>query len=228
MTTHENTVIAMLQQYSLPALVQKEIERQIIAGELTAGSKLNEVAFAERLGVSRGPVREAFRALEATGLVRQEKNKGVVVRQISVEEADEIYEVRSALDELVGRKLAEVITDAQVAELRSLLGRMDDKVAQKDVDGYAALNLQFHDTLVTMTGNRKLLDTYRRLVNELTLYRRTALAQKGTLPVSTREHHEIVDTIATRNPDAAGQIMRSHAMEGRNRMHRAQSSSSPD
>src|SRR5437764_7733 len=87
--------IALVQSSSLPALVQKEIERMILAGDFAAGAKLNEVAVAALLGVSRGPVREAFRALEESGLVRLEKNRGVFVRQISVEDADEIYEVRA-------------------------------------------------------------------------------------------------------------------------------------
>src|SRR5215831_17391648 len=97
--------IAILRSNSLTALVQKEIERMILSGELTVGAKLNEVAVARRLGVSRGPVREAFRALEESGLVHQEKNRGVFVRQVSVEEAEEIYEVRAALDEWVGRRV---------------------------------------------------------------------------------------------------------------------------
>ena len=92
------STIALVQSSSLPALVQKEIERMILAGDFAAGAKLNEAAVAAMLGVSRGPVREAFRALEESGLVRLEKNRGVFVRQISVEEADEIYEVRAAVD----------------------------------------------------------------------------------------------------------------------------------
>ena len=68
--------IALVQSSSLPALVQKEIERMILAGDFAAGAKLNEVAVAALLGVSRGPVREAFRALEESGLVRLEKNRG--------------------------------------------------------------------------------------------------------------------------------------------------------
>jgi DNA-binding transcriptional regulator YhcF (GntR family) len=91
--------IALVQSSSLPMLVQKELERLILAAELPAGSKLNEAAIAARLGVSRGPVREAFRALQESGLVRLEKNRGVFVRQIPVEEADEIYELRAVLDE---------------------------------------------------------------------------------------------------------------------------------
>src|SRR4051812_36757955 len=79
--------IAVLQSHSLPALVQRDIERMILSGELAPGGKLNEAALADLLGVSRGPIREAFRALEESGLVRLEKNRGVYVRQIPVEEA---------------------------------------------------------------------------------------------------------------------------------------------
>src|SRR3989442_6172037 len=75
--------IALVQSSSLSMLVQKELERMILAGEIAVGAKLNEVALAERLGVSRGPVREAFRALEESGLVHLEKNRGVFGRQIS-------------------------------------------------------------------------------------------------------------------------------------------------
>ena len=90
--------IEVLRTHSLPGLVQQELTRMILAGEFVAGAKLNEVDLAERLGVSRGPVREAFRALEESGLVRLEKNRGVFVREIAVEEADDIYELRAVLE----------------------------------------------------------------------------------------------------------------------------------
>ena len=90
--------IRLLREHSLSSLVERELERQIISGEIASGSKLNETDIAEELGVSRGPVREALRALEQVGLVYNEKNRGVFVRQISIEEADQIYEVRAALD----------------------------------------------------------------------------------------------------------------------------------
>ncbi len=145
--------IAVLQTHSLPGLVQRELERMILAGELTAGAKLNEVAIAERLGVSRGPVREAFRALEESGLVRLEKNRGVFVRQIAVEEADEIYELRAVLDEFVGRRVAQKASAAEIKTLRALVDRMDRSVSRNDVDGYHAANLEFHDALVSLAGN---------------------------------------------------------------------------
>ncbi len=113
--------IALLQTNSLPALVQREIERMILAGDLAAGAQLRETEVAAMLGVSRGPVREAFRALEESGLVRLEKNRGVFVRQISVEEADDIFELRAVLDEFAGRRAAQNTTAAEAAEHKALV-----------------------------------------------------------------------------------------------------------
>lgn len=212
--------IALVQSSSLPMLVQRELERMILAGDLPAGGKLSEASVAALLGVSRGPVREAFRALEASGLVRLEKNRGVFVRQVSVTEADEIYEVRAVLDEFVGRRVAQTATGDDIRDLRARVDRMERAAARGDVDAYAAANLEFHDRLVSLAGNEKLLATYRRLVNELHLYRRATLAQSGTLPVSTREHRDIVDRIASGQAAAAGRALFDHVMASRERMHR--------
>jgi phosphonate utilization transcriptional regulator len=213
--------IAVLQSNSLPTLVQRELERMIVKGDLAAGAKLNEAAIAELLGVSRGPVREAFRALEESGLVRLEKNRGVFVRQIAVEEADEIYELRAILDEFAGRRVAQTIAPADLKALRALVERMDRAATRNEVDTYHAANLEFHDTLVALAGNSKLLLTYRRLVNELHLYRRATLAQAGALPVSAREHHAILDKISAGQAVAAGHALHEHALGSRERMHRA-------
>jgi phosphonate utilization transcriptional regulator len=212
--------IALLQSNSLPGLVQRELERMILAGDLAAGAKLNEEAIAAMLGVSRGPVREAFRALEESGLVRLEKNRGVFVRQIALAEADEIYELRAVLDEFAGRRVAQTITPDALRTLRALVERMDKAAARDDLDAYHHANVEFHDTLVGLTGNGKLLLTYRRLVNELHLYRRATLAQAGALPVSTREHHEILDKISAGQAAAAGRALYEHVMGSRERMHR--------
>jgi phosphonate utilization transcriptional regulator len=213
--------IALVQSSSLPMLVQKELERMILTGELAVGAKLNEVALAERLGVSRGPLREAFRAVEESGLVRQEKNRGVFVRQIGIAEADEIYEVRAALDEWVGRRLAQTASVDQLKALKAIVERMDRAAGKNDLDAWHVLNLEFHDRLVEYAGNAKLLAVYRRLVNELNLFRRQTLAQRGSLPVFTREHRDIVAKIAAHNAAAAGKALHDHVMGSRARMHRS-------
>lgn len=211
--------IALIQKNSLPALVQRELERMILAGDLPAGSKLRETEVASMLGVSRGPVREAFRALEESGLVRLEKNRGVFVRQIDIAEADQIFELRAVLDEFAGRRAAQNATPAQAGELRALVDRMETAVERGDVDGYHAANLAFHDRIVELAGNPKLTFVYRRLVNELHLHRRAALGQTGILPVSMREHRTIVEHIAARRAAAAGRALHEHASASRERVH---------
>src|SRR5205814_5983908 len=110
------------------SVVQQEIERAILQGEFEPGSKLIEANLARRLGVSRGPLREAFRMLEEAGLVRTEKNRGVFVRDIPIDEAVEIFDLRAAMDELVGRRLAEHITSPQLKEVRGLVDEMERAV----------------------------------------------------------------------------------------------------
>jgi phosphonate utilization transcriptional regulator len=211
--------IEALQNHSLTMLVQRELERMVLTGELAVAEKLDEAALALRLGVSRGPVREAVRALAETGLVRLEKNRGVFVREISVAEADEIYEVRAAFDQMAGRKLAAAIEPAQLAELRALVERMRAAAEKQDLDAYHGANLRFHDALVEFAGNAKLLQMYRRLVNELSLFRRHTLAVPKRLPKSTLEHRKILQAIASGDADAAGQRLYEHAMAGRARVH---------
>jgi len=219
--THSDA-LELLRSHSLTTLVQRELERRILSGELAPGDKLNEEDIAGRLNVSRGPVREAFRALESAGLLRMEKNRGVFVRQVSLAEADEIYEVRAGLDELIGRLLAERIRAPEVAELRELLKKMQQAAKARDVEAYHPLNVRFHDRMAELAGNRTLLATYRRLVNELHLYRRETLDRGAdSFPISTREHAEIVDALARRDADRAARLLYEHAMESRERLHAA-------
>jgi phosphonate utilization transcriptional regulator len=214
--------IELLRSHSLATLVQRELERRILAGELEPGRKLNEEDIAVLFDVSRGPVREAFRSLESAGLLRVEKNRGVFVRQVSVEEADEIYEVRAGIDELIGRLLAARITPARVTDLRQILRKMQSSAKAQDVAAYYPLNVRFHEMLAEFTGNGALVATYKRLVNALHLYRRETLERgRDSFPISTREHAEIVDAIAEGNADRAGKLLYQHAMESRDRLHAA-------
>ena len=209
--------IALLQNNSLTMVVQQEIERAILAGEHPPGTKLNEAALALALGVSRGPVREAFRMLDEAGLVRTEKNRGVFVRDIPPDEAAEIYELRAAMEELVGRHLARHMSVAHREEAEALVQAMEVAVQAQDQQTFHQLNLRFHDRLVEMAGNRKLAAIYRKLVKEIALIRRRQLASVGVLPVSASEHRDILQAIATGNPDHAGRVMFDHALDGKER-----------
>jgi phosphonate utilization transcriptional regulator len=215
------TALELVQSSSLPALVQVEIEGLILSGELAIGQHVNESELAARFGTSRGPVREALRALEESGLVRSEKNRGVFVREISLAEADEIYDVREALDELIGRRVAERASREQIHELGAVVTDMDRAVARKDVGSYHALNLRFHDLLVDFTGNARLTESYRLLTKGLLLFRLRGLTDGGGFAVSNTEHKAVVAAIAAGDAERAGQLLRRHASESRLRMHKA-------
>ena len=210
--------IAMLQNNSLTMVVQQEIERAILAGEYPPRAKLNEAALALKMGVSRGPVREAFRMLDEAGLVRTEKNRGVFVRDIPLDEAIEIFELRAAMEESVGRRLAEHMTAAQKREARALVHAMEQAVKAADAHNYHRLNLQFHDRLVDMAGNRKLTSIYRKLVKEISLFRRLNLADESLLPASAHAHREILRAIQSGQAEVAGRAMFDHAMQSKLRM----------
>jgi DNA-binding GntR family transcriptional regulator len=198
--------------------VERTVAQWIFKGELTAGQKLAEQEVALRLGVSRGPVREAFRALEDLGLVQIEQNRGAFVRKIDLDEALEIHDVYSALEELAARTAARRLSGTQIAELNSLVESMDTAAEAEDLDLYYSLNLSFHQRLVEASGNRRLLSTYNRLLNELHLFRRFGLMQRGEMELSNREHRQILDQIAAGDPEGAAEAMRAHTSERRRKM----------
>jgi phosphonate utilization transcriptional regulator len=215
------TALQLMQLNSLPGLIQTEIEHLILRGELAVGKRINESLLALRFGTSRGPVREALRALEECRLVRSEKNRGVFVREISVAEADEIYDIREVLDELIGRRLAQRATPPQIEELKALLSEMDDATAKQDVTRYHSLNLDFHDKLVDFAGNDRLSEVYRALTKELLLFRLRGLQDGGGFAVSNSEHKAVIGAIASGDPERAGRQLRAHATSSRARMHKA-------
>ena len=214
--------LALLREHSLVTVVQQELERRIVGGEIASGTKLNEVEVATMLGVSRGPVREAFRALSQAGLVRLEKNRGVFVRQVSLEEANEYYEVRAALEGLIGRLAARRIGATEVEQLRTVVRRMQQVERSRVADAYFDLNMEFHELMANAARNNALLANYRGVVNQLDLYRRASISRStDNIPLSTLEHEAIVNAVAARDEATAEQLMTEHVLLSRERLHRA-------
>jgi DNA-binding GntR family transcriptional regulator len=209
-----DSTLAVLQKRSLASAAQEEIEKLILAGTLAAGRRIGEAEMALRLGVSRGPIREAFRALEELGLVRFEKNRGVFVRELDLSEAEQNYVVRGALEALAGRLLAARITDSEIAELRGIVRQMEAAVARRSTARYAALNLGLHRRIFEMAGNAKLIDVYGRIAKELTLFRRHSLAPEVTL----HQHTAIVERIAARDGDGAAAALLAHVESSHQRI----------
>jgi phosphonate utilization transcriptional regulator len=204
--------------HGLARQVQQQLLALIMTGKISGGDKITEMSIADRLGVSRGPVREAFRALEEGGLLVTERNRGVFVRIVSHEEAVELQEVRSALDEMAARRAASRLSPAQIRDLDQLIREMDACAMCGDVSEFYRLNLRFHEELVEWSGNRKLLSTYRRLIKELHLYRQKGLQPEGEMQHSNAAHREIIRQIALGDADAAARAMRDHTAHGRHRI----------
>ena len=210
------TELEILKSQSLTSLLKAEIERMIFDGSFAAGERLNENALAARFGVSRGPVREACRALAELGFVEQIPNRGVFIRTIQQREAEQLYDVRAGLAGLAARLLAKCATPAQIGELETLLARMD--ACATSLDDYYPLNLQFHQRMVEFTGNERLIAAYNQLVKELHLFRARGLVQGGGLAVSNAEHRDIVAAIRARDPVQAFEAACCHVESGKMRM----------
>lgn len=217
-TDSPDRMLALVQSSSLTRLLAEAVEGLILSGEMAPGSKLNEIALAERFNVSRGPLREAFRALEESGLIRQEKNRGAFVREVDLGEAAEIYEVRAGLDATAGRLLASRISPEQIARLRQYGADMQAAARANDADAFHRLNLAFHDQIVAMTGNASLLEVYRRLVKQLALFRHRNLLVPRAIPAFADEHSAIVDSLAAGDGNTAADLLYRHADGGRRRM----------
>jgi DNA-binding GntR family transcriptional regulator len=210
--------VAQLRTHSLTGVVQHEIERMILSGELAAGTRLNENAIAAKLSVSRGPVREACRALEELGFVYLVRNRGVFVKRLDKVEAMEIYDLRAGLTAFAGSLLAPIVQDEHVVELERLLGEMDGAANAADFSAFYPLNLEFHDVIVEATGNGRLMKTYRGLVKEFHLFRSHGLVQQGALMASNEEHRAIVDALKKNDAAACYAVSFHHVANGKQRM----------
>lgn len=208
----------VLRSSSLSRVVQAEIEKVILSGAYGPGEKLNEKVLADQLGVSRGPVREAFQALHARGLVEMIPNRGVFVQRITRHDAVAIYDVRAGIFGTACRLLAERLTTAQLAELEALVAQMEVAGRRRDLDAYFPLNIAFHTAIVSGTDNRVLSDTYFGLVSRLQLFRARGLVHGGGFENSNIEHRAIVTALDARDPRAAFEAGFTHVQAGKARI----------
>ncbi len=217
MSKQTANAIAERRSHSLSGLVRDELERQILAGEFVAGERVNEQAVATRLGVSRGPVREAARRLERDGLVTCIPNHGVFVRQLSIDEAVELYDLRAIVVGYACGRLAGTATAFTRAELEDLIRRMSDAAAAEDAAGYYELNLRFHDRLMALSGCPRSADLYQSLVKEAHLFRRRSLMTPAAMAESNGEHARILAAIAAGDAAAAREAAERHHLNGKRR-----------
>ncbi len=209
--------IALRRAQSLTAIVQEELERLIVSGELRAGDRLNEQALAQRFGVSRGPVREAMRALERAQLVTTRLNQGFFVREVSPEEATELYDVRAVVYGFICGRLAELTSDEEIASLERYVEQMDAAIAANDPTTYYRLNLQFHEDSIVYARHGCAQQTYQTLINETHLTRQRSLHTQERMRESNEEHKALIAALKAGDAELARRLGEAHALAGRRR-----------
>lgn len=203
---------------SLADLAHAGIERMILEGELAPGERLNELALAGHLGVSRGPLREALRGLEREGLVQSgPARRGMSVRRLDAAEVAELYDTRALLQGFCCALLARRATPPQMAALRAQVAAMAAALSAGDAARYYALNLAFHDAMLEAAAHRRTAALYRAMLKESHPVRRQMLDAAENRAASNAEHAAMLDAIAAGEPEAARRAGEAHVLAGKRR-----------
>jgi DNA-binding GntR family transcriptional regulator len=187
-----------------------ELREAIVNLRLRPGEPLREAALAEKLGVSKTPLREAFARLEQEGLVETTSFKGAVVTGYSERDLKEIYELRALLEGEAARAAAANATDAAIAELRHVVDRSRKLRDEGDLVGLAELLGQFDVIVFSQVTNERIGSLIENLRAHLTRIGRLTESIPGRVEASVEEHAAIVEAIVARNPDEAERLMRVH------------------
>jgi DNA-binding GntR family transcriptional regulator len=214
-------------EQGLPLFIAEELKHLIYTGELKPGERLNEAALALRMGISRGPIREAIRMLTGWGLVTAVVNRGVFVRQISVREMLEIYELRALVFGFAAERATEHLGEEHKQQFEQLLARMDAACEAEDADRYYDLNLQFHALILRLSNNQRAHETYDDYVKELHLFRRRYFNSPGNMRRSNIEHRTIYEAILKGAKARAKSAAERHVLSGRQRLLASIDDSSP-
>ena len=195
---------------TLPAGTADRLRDLIIEGELAPGARLNERALCDRLGISRTPLREAFRLLAAEGLIELLPNRGATVMVLSGADIRESFEVMSALEALSGELACRHITPAEIAEIKALTFEMLASHAREDLPAYYRVNRQIHDRLNLAARNRLLTRTYRTLNLRIQNLRFRSNFDREKWNRAAGEHADMVEALEARDGARLAAILRTH------------------
>ena len=191
--------VTMNEYLPLRDVVFNTLRQAILRGELKPGERLMEIQLANKLGVSRTPIREALRKLELEGLVNMVPRKGAEVADITEKSLRDVLEVRKALEELSVQLACEKITEEEIEELKRVAERFKDTLNDQDVTKIAEADVAFHDVIYTATDNQKLILLLNNLREQMYRYRVEYLKKEEAYPQLIAEHEELIDNISKRN-----------------------------
>lgn len=213
--------LSHIRDLSLGGLIKQEVLAAILRGELRPGDRINEPDVAQRLGVSRVPVREALKALESSGLVVSKKHSGVFVRSIDEREITELYQLRASMDALAGRLLVRRLAQMSKAKQgAALLAELDTSIRNMENmhgQAYYLENLKFHWLIVEGSANKSAADIYQQIVQKLHISRLGNLASEHSRLESIKEHKRILKAIRAGAEAQVAEVVQAHVELARER-----------
>lgn len=191
-------------------VVFNTLRKAILTGELKPGERLMEIHLANKLGVSRTPIREAIRKLELEGLVLMIPRRGAEVAQITEKSLKDVLEVRRALDALCAELACDRISEEETEKLRLACDRFEHTVSTADVATIAAADVAFHDIIVQATGNERLIQLINNLSEQMYRYRFEYIKDESRHDNLVHEHRMIYESIIRRDKVKAAEAARIH------------------
>jgi len=191
--------------------VYRILKERIIKGNLKPGEKILEVNIAEQLGVSRTPIREALRELAAEGFVKMIPNQGMVVSNVSIEDIKEVLQIRKLLEGFAASIAAKKINKGEIKKLEKIIEKMNISISKDDVLVYSDLNGEFHNLILKVCGNKRLIKICANLSGSDHRFRIRALRDNSErLKYSLKEHQEIVDALKKEDSEQAARRSKKH------------------
>ncbi len=202
--------VSMNEYLPLRDVVFNTLRDAILHGELLPGERLMEITLANRLGVSRTPVREAIRKLELEGLVIMVPRKGAQVAQITEKDLNDVLEVRLGLEELAMQFACERIDEAQQEQIRKAALEFEKLMESDDITALAQADVKFHELIYEATRNRRLIQIINNLREQMYRYRIEYLKDSTARRTLVKEHREIYEALKARDYRKANDCMRDH------------------
>jgi len=206
----DNFQLQMNEYLPLRDVVFQTLRQAILRGELAPGERLMEIHLAQRLGVSRKPVREAIRKLELEGLVLMIPRKGAVVAEITISDLEDVLEVRMTLEELAVKYACKRITREQLEEIRQLSEDFKNTLYGNDVGACAQADMNFHEAIYETTGNGRLVQILNNLREQMYRYRMEYLKDRQSHSVLVKDHEELLHALEQRDEKLAMQVTSRH------------------
>ena len=202
--------VDMNEYLPLRDVVFNTLRKAILKGELKPGERLMEIALAERLGVSRTPVREAMRKLELEGLVVMIPRRGAQVANITEKDLNDVLEVRMALENLSIENACARMTEEQLDELWKAARNFEDTMAEGNLVRLAEADVAFHEIIYKASDNKRLIQVLNNMREQIYRYRVEYLKEGETRDLLVKEHEELTRAIKERDVERAKQLSFQH------------------